>query len=257
VVVSFDQDGSDVDDHSEEGAAPPGDCDSGNTSDTDDSDSALKILERTVVLPPATMGPPPESGDDVPPVCPSTDVPAPGGAQLGAEGGLPPGSSSDIPDDPPSLPPPPMPPPPDPPSSAPGTPQQRGRAHAVYRVPGCGRLAKVSAYNYKSKSFEAVCGNPAHGLCRRTKTGRPPNARSMFANRGQGRCAAALVAWVEFGSTNPAASKLDHALYEPSLEDRRAVRARLKTVGDSYRALLAHERPNNILVEESELDFIA
>lgn len=252
MVVSFDQDGSDVD-HSEEGAAPPDDCDSGNTSHTDDSDSALKILERTVVLPPATMGPPPESGDDVPPVCQSTDVPAPGGAPLGAEGGLP-GSSSDLPDDPPPLPPPLMPPPPDPPSSAPGTPQQRGRAHAVYRVPACGRLAKVSAY--KSKSFEAVCGNPSHGLCRRTKTGRPPNARSLFANPGQGRCAAALVAWVEFGSTNPAASKLDHELYEPSLEERRAVRARLKIEGDSSRALLAQERPKNSLDEESEPDFI-
>jgi hypothetical protein len=62
---------------------------------------------------------------------------------------------------------------------------------------------------------------------------------------------------VEFGSTNPAASKLDHALYEPSLEERRAVRARLKIEGDSSRALLAQERPTNSLDEEPEPDFIA
>jgi hypothetical protein len=108
-----------------------------------------------------------------------------------------------------------------------------GRALEVYKLPNGAKLSF-----YKSGNFEGTCGNPAHGRCRITRSGKVPTMRTVLRTPGMGRCVPYMICWLEFGC----GSQLEHELYVPSHDERRACRTRLKNGGPNALAILGRER---------------
>ena len=93
----------------------------------------------------------------------------------------------------------------------------------------------------------AVCPIAEHGVCIKTRTCRPGR------QRGQGRPAGFLAAWLKAGSS--CATHAEHMKVALSFDDRRAARTELY-LADRGADLLAYERPK-LDGEDSEPEVIA
>ena len=107
------------------------------------------------------------------------------------------------------------------------------------------RNCVLRMYTYSQHvTFEATCGNPLHGRCRRTATGVKENGvyRSGRTHRPLGM----LLAWLAVGYDCPGREGPDgHKVFEPTREDR--VRARRDFIAENRPALpllLGGERPH-------------
>ena len=99
-------------------------------------------------------------------------------------------------------------------------------------------------YTYSQHvTFEATCGNPLHGRCRRTATGAKQNG--VYQGGRTYRPLGMLLAWLAVGYDCPGREGTHgHKIFEPTREDR--VRARRDFIAENRPALpllLGGERP--------------
>ena len=107
------------------------------------------------------------------------------------------------------------------------------------------RNCVLRMYTYSQHvTFEATCGNPLHGRCRRTATGVKENG--VYRGGRSHRPLGMLLAWLAVGCDCPGREGPDgHKVFEPTREDR--VRARRDFIAENRPALpllLGGERPH-------------
>ena len=106
------------------------------------------------------------------------------------------------------------------------------------------RHCVLRMYTYSQHvTFEATCGNPLHGRCRRTATGVKENG--VYRGGRSHRPLGMLLAWLAVGYDRPGREGPDgHKVFEPTREDR--VRARRDFIAENRPVLpllLGGERP--------------